>query len=165
MIDCHTHLQPHGQAPPMTRERIEQYVEVALARGLTHVSFTEHLFRFQEAFDALFGWWDEDPDPALAKMAHEYWSDHVSGSVSDYVRTIEEPIADWLMAHRLQDQILYIVLTKGIPLRIDGTTGPGGVVGGQAVAAASNTETAPTIRKRRINTEFIESPTKISRRT
>ena len=90
MIDCHTHLQPHGQAPPMTRERIEQYVEVALARGLTHVSFTEHLFRFQEAFDALFGWWDEDPDPTLAKTAHEYWSDHVSGSVTDYVRTIED---------------------------------------------------------------------------
>ena len=61
MIDCHTHLQPHGQAPPITRERIEQYVEVALARGLTHVSFTEHLFRFQEAFDALFGRWDDDP--------------------------------------------------------------------------------------------------------
>jgi histidinol-phosphatase (PHP family) len=90
MIDSHTHLQPHGQAPPMTRARIEEYVDVALRRGLTHVSFTEHLFRFREAFDLLYGWWDEDPDPALAKMAEEYWRDHVSGSVADYVRVIED---------------------------------------------------------------------------
>jgi uncharacterized protein (TIGR03790 family) len=37
--------------------------------------------------------------------------------------TIERPIAAWLTRHRLQDQILYIVLTKGVPLRIAGTAG------------------------------------------
>jgi len=43
-----------------------------------------------------------------------------------YVRTIEEPIGNWLIRNRLQDQVLYIVLTKGIPLRIDGTSGLSG---------------------------------------
>ena len=41
----------------------------------------------------------------------------------DYERTIETPIAQWLTKHSLQDQILYVVLTKGIPLRIIGTPG------------------------------------------
>ena len=36
---------------------------------------------------------------------------------------IEKPIADWLNAHSAQDRILYIVLTKGIPLRIRATAG------------------------------------------
>ncbi len=94
----------------MTRERIQEYVDVALSRGLTHVSITEHLFRFQEAFDALFGWWDADPDPTLAKMVHEYWKDHVSGSVTDYVHAVEDaknaglPVLlglemDWIPGH------------------------------------------------------------------
>lgn len=96
MIDCHTHLQPHGQQPPMTRERIEQYVAVARGRGLAQVAFTEHLFRFREAFDLLYGWWDADPDPALASLARQYWEDHVSGSVADYVRTVEAAKRDGL---------------------------------------------------------------------
>lgn len=90
MIDCHTHLQPHGEAPPMTIERIEGYVEAARARGIEKVCITEHLFRFQEAYDALDGWWDDDPDPNLASLARRYWRDHVSGSVADYVRVVEQ---------------------------------------------------------------------------
>jgi uncharacterized protein (TIGR03790 family) len=39
----------------------------------------------------------------------------------DYLRTIEVPIADWLSRYRLQDDVLYLVLTKGVPLRINGT--------------------------------------------
>ena len=42
---------------------------------------------------------------------------------AEYQRTIETPIAIWLARHSLQDRILYVVLTKGIPLRINGTTG------------------------------------------
>jgi histidinol-phosphatase (PHP family) len=80
----------------MTRERIEQYVAVAQERGVTHVAFTEHLFRFQEAYDSLYGWWDRDPDPALSQLAAKYWRDHVSGSVADYVRVIEAAKADGL---------------------------------------------------------------------
>ena len=56
---------------------------------------TEHLFRFEEAYKLLYGWWD-DPDgrghrdPKLASMADQYWRDHVSGSIADYVRLVEE---------------------------------------------------------------------------
>jgi uncharacterized protein (TIGR03790 family) len=39
-----------------------------------------------------------------------------------YVSTIETPIASALGRARLQDRVLYLVLTKGIPLRIAGTT-------------------------------------------
>ena len=44
-----------------------------------------------------------------------------------YERFIERPIADWFARHSAQDRILYIVLTKGIPLRIDGTAGRNGL--------------------------------------
>ena len=43
-----------------------------------------------------------------------------------YSSEIETPISSFLAAHSLQDQILYIVLTKGIPLRINGSGGLGG---------------------------------------
>jgi histidinol-phosphatase (PHP family) len=89
-VDSHVHLQPHGEAPPMTRERIEAYVDAARANGVERIAITEHLFRFQEAFDLLAGWWDiEEEDPALVKMTEGYWRDHISGSVADYVRLIE----------------------------------------------------------------------------
>lgn len=90
MIDCHVHLQPHGQAPPMTLARIEEYVRVAEERGLAAICLTEHLFRFEEAYRALHGWWDADPDPDLAALAAEYWKEHVSGTVADYVRVVEK---------------------------------------------------------------------------
>jgi uncharacterized protein (TIGR03790 family) len=41
----------------------------------------------------------------------------------EYGRAIEAPIAAWLARERAQDRILYIVLTKGVPLRIAGTGG------------------------------------------
>jgi uncharacterized protein (TIGR03790 family) len=39
---------------------------------------------------------------------------------------IAQPIAAHLLQHRLADQILVIVLTKGVPLKVRGTGGPGG---------------------------------------
>jgi len=45
---------------------------------------------------------------------------------AQYERTIETPIATWLTRHSLQDRVLYFVLTKGVPLRINGTTGRDG---------------------------------------
>lgn len=45
-----------------------------------------------------------------------------------YTDSIERPIGAWLEGHRLQDQVLYLVLTKGVPLRIDGTGGLTGTV-------------------------------------
>jgi uncharacterized protein (TIGR03790 family) len=42
---------------------------------------------------------------------------------SEYLQAIERPVGDWLSRHGLQDQVLYIVLTRGVPLRIAGTPG------------------------------------------
>ena len=89
-VDSHVHLQPHGEAPPVTRERIEQYLAVAQERGVEQVAFTEHLFRFEEAYRLLAGWWDADRDhPQLCAAAAANCRDHVSMSVADYVREIE----------------------------------------------------------------------------
>jgi len=41
---------------------------------------------------------------------------------------IQTPISDWLRANSAQDRILFIVLTKGIPLRVQGTAGRAGTV-------------------------------------
>ena len=41
---------------------------------------------------------------------------------------IQAPIANWLRKHIAQDRILYIVVTKGIPLRIKGTAGRDGTI-------------------------------------
>ena len=43
-----------------------------------------------------------------------------------YASTIEGPIAAALSRERLQDRVLYLVLTKGVPLRIAGTIGQDG---------------------------------------
>ena len=59
---------------------------------------------------------------------------HVSTVATDgiarpaYVAQIETPIAMALRRGALQDRILYLVLTKGLPLRIDGTGGQEGTV-------------------------------------
>jgi uncharacterized protein (TIGR03790 family) len=45
---------------------------------------------------------------------------------ADFERTIEQPIGAWLARHSLQDQVLYVVLTKGVPLSITGTSGRNG---------------------------------------
>lgn len=97
-VDSHVHLQPHGEQPPMNRARIELYVESAHAHGVETVAFTEHLFRFREAYELLEGWWydDKDGDPALAAATKQYIEDHVSGTVADYVREIEAAKADGL---------------------------------------------------------------------
>ena len=74
----------------MTRARIEEYLRVAEERRVDAICITEHLFRFEEAYTALYGWWDADPDERLRGMVAHYWKDHVSGPVADYVRVVEE---------------------------------------------------------------------------
>lgn len=49
-------------------------------------------------------------------------------SFEDFDRLIQAPLAAWLTRNFAQDRILYIVLTKGIPLRITGTSGKDGTV-------------------------------------
>jgi uncharacterized protein (TIGR03790 family) len=45
-----------------------------------------------------------------------------------YEGTIEGPIGALIAKERLQDRILYLVLTKGVPLRVLGTVGPQGTM-------------------------------------
>lgn len=47
---------------------------------------------------------------------------------AQYEREIERPIAEWISRSSAQDRIFYVVLTKGMPLRIGGTTGRHGTV-------------------------------------
>jgi uncharacterized protein (TIGR03790 family) len=44
----------------------------------------------------------------------------------EYETKIEQPISAWLARHSLQDRVLYVVLAKGVPLKILGTTGRDG---------------------------------------
>ena len=46
----------------------------------------------------------------------------------NYQNRIEAPLITWFATHSGWDRILYIVLTKGVPLRIAGTTGQNGTV-------------------------------------
>jgi len=46
----------------------------------------------------------------------------------DFERQIQAPIANWLNHHQAHDRILYIVLIKGMPLRIAGTIGRSGTM-------------------------------------
>jgi histidinol-phosphatase (PHP family) len=96
LIDGHVHLQPHGEKPRVDRARIELYVEHAARNGVDAIVFTEHLFRFNEALDLLYGWWDADPNPAFAAITKAYWEDHANLSLAEYVLLIEEAKADGL---------------------------------------------------------------------
>jgi uncharacterized protein (TIGR03790 family) len=53
-------------------------------------------------------------------------------SPDDYKEHIQKPIQDYLSSHKLTNQIKYIVLTKGIPLRLSSDP-TGGSSGGQSV--------------------------------
>jgi uncharacterized protein (TIGR03790 family) len=44
-------------------------------------------------------------------------------SQQDYLTLIERPIAAWFAASGAQDRILYLVLTKGVPIRVAGSGG------------------------------------------
>jgi uncharacterized protein (TIGR03790 family) len=45
---------------------------------------------------------------------------------ADFERLVEAPLAQWLTRTASQDRILFIVLTKGVPLRVAGTSGRDG---------------------------------------
>jgi len=49
-------------------------------------------------------------------------------SRASFEATVSGPIVEFLAKHLLHDQVLYIVLTKGVPLRVDGTEGQDGTV-------------------------------------
>ena len=49
-------------------------------------------------------------------------------TMADFQRDIEAPLAAWFSRSSAHDRVLYIVLTKGLPLRITGTLGRAGTV-------------------------------------
>lgn len=61
---------------------------------------------------------------------------------ADYVSQIEAPIAAALTRAGLQDRVLYLVLTKGVPLRINGT--------GQATGTQASVDSELTLLYRRM---------------
>ena len=84
-----------------------------------------------------------DASPASQKIADHYIKKrgipaanviHLHTATTDDISraafgaTIETPIAAAIARANLQDRILYIVLTKDVPLRVDGTSGPQGTV-------------------------------------
>jgi histidinol-phosphatase (PHP family) len=96
MSDYHLHLHPHGDwrdAPPAgvyPAGYIDQYVNVALSRGVTELGFTEHLYRCVESEPVLGHWWEADlsvPESVRAEMAAVIGSER-NLSIARYVEVV-----------------------------------------------------------------------------
>ncbi len=56
MLDYHLHLWPHSQSDAEASvEQVAAYCEHAVEAGVTEIAVTEHLFRFTQAKDLLWG--------------------------------------------------------------------------------------------------------------
>ncbi len=76
--------------------------------------------------------------------------DEMTGS--DFGRLVQAPIVDWFGRRGAHDRILYIVLTKGVPLRVTGT------VGRRGTAASVDSELALLYRRMTGATVPIDGP-------
>lgn len=94
MSDYHLHLHPHRPmpgAPPAgvyPPGYIDRYVEVALARGVTELGFTEHLYRCVESEAALGHWWEDEPNPVLRDQMIEMVTRESNLSLERYVSVV-----------------------------------------------------------------------------
>ena len=66
------------------------------------------------------------PQTQVLRIKVDAAADEIDGP--SYTSQIEAPISEWIRKNSAQDRILYIVLTKGIPLRVKGTSGRGGTM-------------------------------------
>lgn len=74
MSDSHLHLYPHRRGSPLPPpppgdyplSHIEAFVEEAARRGITELTFTEHLYRCTESAELLGPFWEQADDPELA---------------------------------------------------------------------------------------------------
>jgi histidinol-phosphatase (PHP family) len=90
VLDYHLHLWPHTQREAeATVEQVAAYCERAAAAGVTEIAVTEHLFRFTQARDLLWGFWDDDPDAALHAGMAAYWDHHAHVDLDSYVEVVE----------------------------------------------------------------------------
>lgn len=74
-----------GVYPP---GHIERYVEAALARGVTELGFTEHLYRCVEADAALGRWWQDEHDDLLRGQMVEMVERERNLSLVRYVEVV-----------------------------------------------------------------------------
>ncbi len=98
MSDTHLHLYPHRKGdplPPPPPERyslahIEQYVDMAMRRDVTELTFTEHLYRCVESTGALGNIWERASDPSIrANTEYDLRADRTM-SMERYVEVILE---------------------------------------------------------------------------
>ena len=64
------------------------------------------------------------PQAQVLRITVDATADEIDRSA--FVNQIQNPIATWIRRNSAQDRILFIVLTKGVPLRVRGTSGRGG---------------------------------------
>ncbi len=94
MSDYHLHLHPHRTtpgAPPMgayPAGYLDRYVEAALARGVTEIGFTEHLYRCVEAEKVLGRWWAGDPQRHLVDEMETWVRAERNLSLHRYVEVV-----------------------------------------------------------------------------
>ena len=69
----------------------------------------------------------------------------------DFEQQIDAPIVSWLTRNFSQDRILYLVVTKGIPIRITGTSGKNGTI--------SSVDSELTLLYRKMVTREVIPPT------
>lgn len=90
MIDYHLHLWPHAERDvEATTEQVAAYCERAAAAGVGEIAVTEHLFRFTQAKDLLWGFWEGLPDEALHPGMAEYFEHHARVDLDTYVEVVE----------------------------------------------------------------------------
>lgn len=80
---------PDGAQPnEYPADYIDRYVEAALARGVTELGFTEHLYRCVESEPVLGSAWKQDPNPALVDEMAEILRQERTLSLDRYVELI-----------------------------------------------------------------------------
>jgi histidinol-phosphatase (PHP family) len=119
MSDYHLHLHRHSNAPdqqvpssgPYPSGLIDRYVEAALARGVTELGFTEHLYRCIESEAVLGPWWEHDPDPRLAATMADWIRRERTLSLARYVDVVLDAKARGLPV-RLGLEVDFVVGTE-----------------------------------------------------
>jgi hypothetical protein len=101
-------------APPCSGQTAENVAVIVNQNSADSQRIAEHYARTRELPESNVLRIQTSTDEAIERDA--------------YVRTIELPLSLAIRRAGLQDRLLYLVLTKGIPLRIAGTTGPNGTI-------------------------------------
>jgi histidinol-phosphatase (PHP family) len=97
VLDYHLHLWPHTQREAeATVAQVAAYCEQAAEAGVAEIAVTEHLFRFTQARDLLWGFWEADPERALHAGMAAYWEHHAHVDLDDYVEVVEAVKAEGL---------------------------------------------------------------------